>query len=88
MTDDSSEKLKEIVIYTDGGAEPNPGRGGYGVVLRFGQNAKELSGGFELTTNNRMELMAVIIGLEALKERCRVKVHSDSLLQRSRRKRR
>ena len=66
------------MIFTDGGAEPNPGRGGYGVVLRFGKKAKELSGGFELTTNNRMELMAVIIGLEALKERCRVKVHSDS----------
>lgn len=70
--------MKEVIIYTDGGAVPNPGRGGYGVVLRFGQHARELSGGFELTTNNRMELMAVIVGLEALKEPCNVKLHSDS----------
>ncbi|MEJ7590864.1 MAG: ribonuclease HI [Planctomycetaceae bacterium] len=70
--------MKEVTIYTDGGAVPNPGRGGYGVVLRFGKHAKELSGGYALTTNNRMELMAVIVGLEALKERCRVQLHSDS----------
>jgi ribonuclease HI len=71
-------KLKDVTIYTDGGAMPNPGRGGYGVVLRFGEHCKELSGGYELTTNNRMELMAVIAGLEALKTKCRVKLHSDS----------
>lgn len=72
------DELKNITIYTDGAAVPNPGAGGYGVVLRFGQHKKELSGGFRRTTNNRMELMAVIVGLEALKERCRVKLHSDS----------
>ncbi len=70
--------LKEVTIYTDGAAVPNPGKGGYGVVLRFGNRSKELSGGSALTTNNRMELMAVCAGLEALKERCRVKLHCDS----------
>ncbi len=70
--------MKKVSIYTDGGAVPNPGRGGYGVVLRFGGHCKELSGGFKLTTNNRMELMAVIAGLEALKEACKVSVFSDS----------
>jgi ribonuclease HI len=69
---------KEVVIYTDGAAAPNPGAGGYGVVLRFGIRSKEVSGGFRLTTNNRMELMAVIVGLEALKEPCKVTLHSDS----------
>lgn len=72
------DELKQVTIYTDGAAVPNPGAGGYGVVLRFGQHKKELSGGFQRTTNNRMELMAVIVGLEALKERCQVKLHSDS----------
>jgi len=70
--------LPEVQIYTDGAAEPNPGKGGYGVVLLFGKNRKELSEGFELTTNNRMELLAVIIGLEALKKPCEVTVFSDS----------
>jgi len=70
--------MKEVTIHTDGGAVPNPGRGGYGVVLRFGMHCKELSGGYKLTTNNRMELMAVINGLEALKAKCRVKLYSDS----------
>lgn len=69
---------KKVTIYTDGAAVPNPGAGGYGVVLRFGNYCKELSGGFRLTTNNRMELMAVIVGLEALKEPCQVTLHSDS----------
>jgi len=78
ITPENATDLKEVTIYTDGGAAPNPGRGGYGVVLRFGKHAKELSGGYSLTTNNRMELMAVIAGLEALKQRCRVKLHSDS----------
>jgi ribonuclease HI len=72
------DELKQVIIYTDGAAVPNPGAGGYGVVLRFGQHKKELSGGFLRTTNNRMELMAVIVGLEALKERCKVTLHSDS----------
>lgn len=78
QTSETTVTLKEVTIHTDGGAVPNPGRGGFGVVLRFGKHAKELSGGFVLTTNNRMELMAVIAGLEALKERCRVRLHSDS----------
>ena len=69
---------KQVTIFTDGAAVPNPGTGGYGVVLRFGEHSKELSGGFQTTTNNRIELMAVIVGLEALKQRCRVKLHSDS----------
>jgi len=78
QTSETTADLKEVTIHTDGGAVPNPGRGGYGVVLRFGNHVKELSGGFALTTNNRMELMAVIAGLEALKERCRVRLRSDS----------
>lgn len=60
-------KMKSIIIYTDGAAKGNPGPGGYGVVLKFGNRRKELSEGFRLTTNNRMELLAVIVGLEALK---------------------
>jgi ribonuclease HI len=56
-----------IEIYTDGAASGNPGPGGYGVILRSGQHYKEISGGFRLTTNNRMELLAVIVGLKALK---------------------
>ena len=68
-----------IVIYTDGAAKGNPGKGGYGVVLLSGVYRKELSGGFRLTTNNRMELLAVIIGLETLKkENQQVQVFSDS----------
>jgi len=57
-----------VIIYTDGAARGNPGPGGYGVLLISGKHRKELSGGFRLTTNNRMELLAVIIGLEALKK--------------------
>jgi|GEM_PF-143359 len=67
-----------VTIFTDGGAEPNPGAGGYGAVLRFGDRLKELSAGFRHTTNNRMELMAVIVALEALKKPCTVFLHSDS----------
>ncbi|WP_423129459.1 ribonuclease HI [Gaoshiqia sp. Z1-71] len=68
-----------ITIYTDGAARGNPGPGGYGVVLLSGQHRKELSGGYELTTNNRMELLAVIVGLEALKvENSLVTIYSDS----------
>ena len=69
---------KQVTIYTDGACEGNPGPGGYGVVLLFGDARKELSEGYRLTTNNRMELLAVIRGLEALNERCRVTLHSDS----------
>ena len=68
-----------IIIYTDGAASGNPGPGGFGVVLKAGAYRKELMGGFRLTTNNRMELLAVIIGLEALKfEGSEVTVYSDS----------
>jgi len=68
-----------IRIYTDGAAQGNPGRGGYGTILKFGGHEKELSGGFRLTTNNRMELMAVIIGLEAIKkDGIAVTIYSDS----------
>ena len=69
---------KQVTIYTDGGCDPNPGPGGYGVVLLSGRHRKELSGGFRRTTNNRMELYAAIQGLEALKEPCKVTLYSDS----------
>lgn len=68
-----------IFLYTDGAASGNPGPGGYGVVLKCGNFAKEISKGFKLTTNNRMELLAVIRGLEAIKwEKAKVEVWSDS----------
>jgi ribonuclease HI len=72
------EVIKEVTIYTDGGCEPNPGTGGYGAVLMYCGRRKELSGGFRLTTNNRMELYAAIAALEALKEPCKVRLFSDS----------
>lgn len=69
----------QIIIYTDGAASGNPGPGGFGVVLKAGVYRKELMAGFRLTTNNRMELLAVIIGLEALKiSGSEVTVYSDS----------
>ena len=71
--------MPQITIYTDGAASGNPGPGGYGVVLISGPHRKELSEGFRLTTNNRMELLAVIIGLAALRvEGSDVTVYSDS----------
>ena len=73
-----SRKLDRVTIYTDGACLGNPGPGGYGVVLLHGKHRKELSGGFRLTTNNRMEMMAAIVGLNALKKRCMVKLYSDS----------
>ncbi|MGC9335556.1 MAG: ribonuclease HI [Anaerolineae bacterium] len=78
--EDPSSLLKAggILIYTDGGAIDNPGPGGYGVVLRYKGHRKELSGGFRRTTNNRMELLACIEGLKALKRRCSVVLYSDS----------
>jgi ribonuclease HI len=69
---------KNVTIHTDGGAIGNPGPGGYGVVLRYGPHRKELSGGYRMTTNNRMELMACIVALEALKEPCSAVLYSDS----------
>jgi ribonuclease HI len=71
-------ELKQVTIYTDGACLGNPGPGGYGVVLLYGPHRREISGGFLLTTNNRMEIMAVIAALEALKEPCRVTLYSDS----------
>jgi ribonuclease HI len=71
-------KLREVQIYTDGACKRNPGPGGYGVVLRYNEQEKVLSGGFRLTTNNRMELLAVIAGLEALSGPCIVTITSDS----------
>ncbi|MEN8303212.1 MAG: ribonuclease HI [Campylobacterota bacterium] len=70
--------MKKITLFSDGSALGNPGPGGYGVILRFGKKEKELSGAHEHTTNNRMELLAVIEGLRALKEPCAVDVISDS----------
>jgi len=70
--------LKEVSIFTDGACRGNPGPGGYGVVLVAGFHRRELSGGFERTTNNRMELLAAIAGLEELKQPCRVTLTSDS----------
>lgn len=70
---------KKIVMYTDGAARGNPGPGGFGTILIYGSHKIELSGGFKRTTNNRMELMAVIAGLEALKkEGLDITVYSDS----------
>ena len=71
--------MKIINIYTDGSAKGNPGPGGYGVILEFRGQTKELSQGFQLTTNNRMELLAVIVGLEAIKESgYKIIIYSDS----------
>jgi ribonuclease HI len=69
---------KKVRIYTDGACLGNPGRGGYGVVVLVGRKRTELSGGYRLTTNNRMELMAAIRGLEALPEAAEVTLYSDS----------
>jgi ribonuclease HI len=67
-----------VVIYTDGACSGNPGPGGYGAILRFGDHEKKISGGEPHTTNNRMELMAAISALEALKRPCKVDLHTDS----------
>ena len=69
---------KHVVIYTDGACSGNPGPGGYGIILQYGEHRKELSKGFAETTNNRMELLAVITALEALKTSCAVDLYSDS----------
>ncbi|KAB7702077.1 ribonuclease HI [Plesiomonas shigelloides] len=69
---------KQIALFTDGSCLGNPGPGGYGIVLRYRQHEKQLSGGFRLTTNNRMELLAAIVGLETLKEPCHVDLTTDS----------
>ena len=67
-----------VEMYTDGACRGNPGKGGWGVLLRYGEAEKALYGGEKLTTNNRMELTAVIKGLEALTKSCRIKITTDS----------
>ena len=70
--------MKTVEIYTDGACSGNPGPGGYGIVLIYNGQRKEHSEGFKKTTNNRMEMLAVIKSLEALKEKCNVNLYSDS----------
>ena len=70
--------MKKVTIYTDGGCCPNPGPGGYGTILVYGCHRKEMSGFCENTTNNRMEMLGVIKGLEELNQPCEVDVYSDS----------
>lgn len=70
--------MKEVIIYTDGACSYNPGPGGWGAILMFGGQKKEISGGDEMTTNNQMELLAVIKALSALKEPCKVEIFTDS----------
>ena len=70
--------MKKVVLYSDGACSGNPGIGGWATILQSGKHEKILSGGEALTTNNRMELMGVISGFEALKEKCHVDVYSDS----------
>ena len=70
--------MKQVEIFTDGACSGNPGPGGWGTILRYGEHEKELSGGEAETTNNRMELTAAIEGLSCLKEPCSVTLYSDS----------
>lgn len=70
--------MKNVKIYTDGACSGNPGPGGWGAVLLYNEVRKEISGGEPTSTNNRMEIMAAIAGLESLKEPCRVEIYSDS----------
>ena len=70
--------MKKVIIYTDGSSRGNPGPGGYGAILLSGKHVKEQSGGYKKTTNNRMELMAVIVAIEALRMPSEVEVFSDS----------
>jgi ribonuclease HI len=71
-------QLKQVMMFIDGACIDSSGAGGYGVVIKYGKHRKELSGGFRLTTNDRMEMMAAIAGLAALKEKCAVTIYSDS----------
>ncbi len=70
--------MKHVLIYTDGGCRGNPGLGGWGALLRYGNHEKKIWGAEENTTNNRMELMAAIQALKGLRERCNVDLHTDS----------
>ena len=78
VTDAVTEVVTEVVVYADGACRGNPGPGGWGAWLKSGAHDKELFGGDKLTTNNRMELTAVIEALASLKQRCRVTVYTDS----------
>ena len=78
-TSDVSAKRPEVTIFTDGACKGNPGPGGWGAVMRFGEVEKELAGGEADTTNNRMEMMAAIMALEALKRPCSVAITTDSV---------
>jgi len=73
-----NDMQKKVVIYTDGSCLGNPGPGGYGAILLYKEHRKELSAGFRLTTNNRMELLAAIVALESLKDSCQVDLTTDS----------
>ena len=73
-----TENFKKVILYTDGACSGNPGMGGYGAILIYNDIEKIISGGEKNTTNNRMELMAVISGLEAIKTECKVDIYSDS----------
>jgi ribonuclease HI len=70
--------MKKVIAITDGGADPNPGSAGWGVVLKYGEHTKELYGGMEYATNNQAEIMAAVAALRALKMACEVEVISDS----------
>lgn len=70
--------MKFVEIYTDGACSGNPGKGGFGAILKYNGSTKEISQGFKCTTNNRMELLAAITALEMLKESCKVDLYSDS----------
>ena len=70
--------MKTVILYTDGACSGNPGPGGWAAILRYGEHVREFSGAEPETTNNRMEIMGVIAGLEALRERCAVELYSDS----------
>ncbi|MBE9045374.1 ribonuclease HI [Pleurocapsales cyanobacterium LEGE 10410] len=74
----ASPQEKTIIIYTDGACTGNPGAGGYGAVIIDGDRREEISGGYKLTTNNRMEMMAAIAALRSLKHKSKVRLHSDS----------
>lgn len=78
VSDKIKENMKHVQIFSDGSCLGNPGKGGYGAILRYNEHEREISAGYALTTNNRMELMAVISGLEALKEPCEVTITTDS----------
>ena len=70
--------MSQVIIHTDGACKGNPGPGGWGAIIQFGDKTKEMSGGEPLTTNNRMELTAAIMALEALTRPCKIDLHTDS----------